>query len=241
MKQRNVLFGAAIVFGLTALGCDQAGLFSSGNTVQSRVVIDLSALKRTASDGGQHDCFWVADELRVTVDGKVQCQEPIEPNTSSVACSVEARIGTVAFKAEILGKKNDVPLYAANTTVEVEQDGYEIILDLTRQNPVMQWCERSNMITNRGIGTLTWSVQPVSNPCNLTFPSLGNSLSAGESKPLIYEGISLGFTGACIVNLVSSQGDIQLCACLSCGNMLESICCDAVRGANLNWPRCTNS
>lgn len=221
MSRRSIATCLAVL----APGC--GFLTEAGNDVTSEIRIELQVATRSGS-AIQGIPLSVIESVRLTVvpesGDQIDSVKSLSTASPAATFGVTVEMGSVEFIAEVTSN-NGSTLYTGSTLEDIRADGFQVTVPLQAVAPVMV-VSRDSLdvspdlpdsveITNRGVGTLSWSISGTTppdtscaGPC-LTFTPTSGDLTADQSQ-FVSVLAATDSTEPLLVQVTSAQGGVDL-------------------------------
>lgn len=183
--------------------------------------MDVTPLTLRSVDGVQQACRTVADEALLRVNGRRAGAHPLADVTGAVVFEdVRAPRGAARFDVDVQST-NGAILYAGRTDVDIENEPFQVGVELDHRNGVLRVCPgeisiangRGNLfLENIGDRDIDVTIDPPNSTCDgpcVHFPFTSFRLPAGEGGTMTISR-GPGATGRYDVRIESSVGHLTL-------------------------------
>jgi hypothetical protein len=209
------LYRLGLVTGVLVAACDTAG--PDGPEVRhSQVEIDLRGLAKARLQG---DAISVIDAVTLTIEPANGAEQTFEENvtltSSPVSFPVTVETGTARF-ATTLVSNNGTTLYQGEETVDIQEDGFTVMLDPSPIDQVMAVSSDSVQldaqdsaaftVQNLGLDSLDWAVEIPIDGMGI-IPSSGRVGGGGSQRVDVLGGLPSG--EAVLLRFRSPEGELD--------------------------------
>ncbi|MFV1981001.1 MAG: hypothetical protein ACC655_07605 [Rhodothermia bacterium] len=158
----------AVMLAAIVVSCELVDPETGDRNVSMNVTFDLRS-STTIGEDGIPECRSVAREVVLTVPDSTYRDTVDALNEPVTFDSITVNTGSVRFSADVMSNSERAKrLFSGSTTRDISGNKFEdvfIMLEKIDDVPVMEACatgdDLSIQIRNRGLGTLSWTINPL--------------------------------------------------------------------------------